>query len=81
MRLEGLLVGLRPSIRHSSLPLAGSCPVTTSPPVTTISTPFGALLTWSAAGVVYESGDSSIARVGRSVRHSVFPDLPSILRE
>src|ERR1044071_2129350 len=37
IRYEGLLVGFRPLARHSSLPVAGSWPVTTSPPVTTIS--------------------------------------------
>jgi hypothetical protein len=38
MRWNGWSVGLRPFARHSSFPLAGSWPVTTSPPVTTIST-------------------------------------------
>ena len=52
--------------------------MTTSPPVTTISKPSGAPLSGSAAGVVYESGDSLIAPVGRSTRQTVLPDLPSI---
>ena len=38
MRWNGLLSGLSPSARHSSRPVRGSWPVTTSPPVTTIST-------------------------------------------
>ena len=38
MRWNGWSSGLRPFARHSSFPLAGSWPVTTSPPVTTIST-------------------------------------------
>src|SRR5262249_53224796 len=49
MRLLPSLYGFSPVARHSSLPLAGSCPVTTSAPVTTISM---APLYLRSAGVV-----------------------------
>src|SRR6267143_6719627 len=68
--LSGLLSGLKPLPRQSSLPVAGSCPVTQSPPFTTISTWFPY---FSTAGVAYESGDSRIALVGRSIRQTVLP--------
>src|SRR4029079_9776931 len=72
IRLLPSFEGLRPSARHNSRPVAGSCPVTTSPPDTTISAP---LATRESAGVVYASGDSERARVGRSVRHIVLPSV------
>src|SRR6185295_6289443 len=70
MRYEGLLSGLRPLARQSSLPVSGSWPVTQSPPVITISVflPYR-----SRPGVVYESGDSRMALVGRSIFHNVLP--------
>ena len=58
MRCYWWLVGLRPSLRQSSLPVAGSCAVTMSPPETTISV---RLLTFSGTGVVYASGASAMA--------------------
>jgi hypothetical protein len=53
----------------------GSWPVTTSPPLTTISV----LVPYCrSAGVVYESGDSLMASVGRSTFQMVLPDFFSI---
>ena len=45
-----------------------------SPPVIAISE---VLPTVTRSGVVYASGDSEIACVGRSIFQIVFPDLPS----
>ena len=75
MRYAPLFSGLRPSARHNSCPVSRSCPVTTSPPVMTISRvePYS-----SSAGVVYESGDSRRAFVGRSTRQTVSPVTRSI---
>ena len=69
-RNHGSFVGFMPVERHSSFPLAGSCAVTTSPPVTTIST-FPPART--NVGVVYASGDSWIAGVGRSTFQRFLP--------
>ena len=77
MRCHWWLVGLRPSLRQSSLPVAGSCAVTMSPPETTISV---RLLTFSGTGVVYASGASAMALVGRSCFQTVFPVALSMRR-
>src|SRR5436305_8117821 len=77
VRKFGLLVGLRPFPRQSSLPVVGSCPVTQSPPRITIST---LSLYFKSCGVEYESGDSRMATVGRSTRHNVLPVFLSMRR-
>src|SRR5687767_16016676 len=61
MRYAPPRCGLSTSARQYSLPVAGSWPETTSPPVMISSArPFASI----HAGVVYESGDSLIAGVG-----------------
>src|SRR5262249_16560485 len=77
VRKLGLLVGFKPFPRHTSLPVAGSWPVTQSPPRTTISQRSGYL---RSCGVEYESGDSRIAATGLSTRHKVLPVFLSIRR-
>src|SRR5687767_15317153 len=69
-RNHGSFVGFEPVERHSSFPLPGSWAVTTSPPVTTIST---LPPTRTNVGVVYASGDSWMAGVGRSTFQRFFP--------
>lgn len=66
----GIRSGFQVPQRHSSLPVSGSWPVKSSPPMTS---------NWATSPTVYGIGvenasrDSATARLGRTCRHNVLP--------